>query len=71
MKMQKQQQILHKRLVDIITLNKLYDDFLTNADVDDLDAWISRHYDALQMITLSDIVDLVVKYEQHQNEERR
>lgn len=68
MKMQKQQHILNKRLVDLITLNKFYDDYLTNADVDDLDAWISRHYEALQMITLSDIVDLVVKYEQHLEE---
>ena len=68
MKIQKQQHILNKRLVDIITFNKLYDDYLTNADVDDLDAWIRRHYDALQMITLSDILALVLKYEQHLEE---
>ena len=66
MKIQKVNKILSIKLVDLIAAKKLYM-FLSYDDVDAFDAWISRHYEALQMITLSDIVDLVVKYEQHEH----
>lgn len=55
--------LLKKPLLDCISLNKIHEN-LTNDESYTLIDWSSRHWDALSCITLGDIFELVIKYEE-------